>query len=114
MTSGLVSQHFFADGAYLGSRQIDPWRRVPGLETRWHHSQVLFCPHCGDIWGRIMVDRASYTQCIYRPCAKHGDGRLACYPSWYDDPTLFADDWPPAAIRWEFERTLAYSTKEER
>lgn len=105
----LVSQHFFVEGRYLGARQIDPWWKVSGMTTRWQHSHVFFCCRCGDIWGRVLVDKATYTQCTVRVCAKHGDGRLSCPPSWFDDPTGFDSDWPSAAIRYEFEQTIAYA-----
>lgn len=109
----LVSQHFFVEGRYLGARQIDPWWAVQGMTTRWQHSHVFFCCRCGEIWGRVLVDKATYTQCTYRECAAHGDGRLACPLNWNDDPTQFDSDWPSAAIRYEFERTLDQAMKEK-
>lgn len=109
--SDVSTQHFFADGRYLGSRTIPSYRQVPGLEVRYHYSQVLFCAFCGELWGRLLHDGARLTQCVHRPCLKHGDGRLACYPTWTDDPTRFEDDWPDEAVEYEFQATLAFAER---
>ena len=109
----MALQHFFSEGRYLGSRTIQDNRVVPGLDIRRHHSYVLFCPRCGEVWGRVLHVGAEYTECNQRFCLKHGDGRIACPPAWFDWPTRFESDWPSAAIRWEFEATLRYAEKEE-
>ena len=102
----MAAQHFFAQGRYLGCRTIPDYRVVPGLEVRWYDSRVLYCMRCGEIWGRLLHDQAPLAQLTIRPCAKHGDGRLACHPTWHDDPTRFEDDWPEAAVRYEYQASL--------
>lgn len=104
----MAAQHFFVAGAYLGSRTIPSFRQVPGLEIRYHYSYAYFCAHCGDIWGRILHEGATITQCVHRACFAHGDGRLACHSTWHDDPTRFEDDWPDDAVVAEFNALLTY------
>ena len=102
----MALQHFFLRGNYLGNREIPDLRVVPGLEVRWQHSHVLYCGRCGEIWARFAHDGAEYTQLEQRACAEHGDGRLSGYPTWFDLPTRFEPDWPPAAIEYEFKRLM--------
>ena len=107
----MAQQNIFLRDEYLGSRPIPDWRIVPGLETRWHFSYALYCGRCGDIWARFVHVGARYTQLTQRPCAEHGDGRLACCSAWHDVPMRFEDDWPPAAVEYEF-KTLMKLTEE--
>jgi hypothetical protein len=109
----MALQHFFIGPRYLGAREIDSYRRVPGLETRWHHSYCYYCIQCGEIWGRILHDKAKYHQLIQLPCAKHGgDGLLGCHPTWHDMPIRFEDNWPLDAIKYEFKASMAKAKKE--
>ncbi len=74
-------------------------------------SVVYFCPSCGDIWGRIFVPGAGSTQCRYRACEKHGDGRLT-QSAWPSEPaTYLTEAWPRPALVRELELELAYQTK---
>jgi hypothetical protein len=102
----MATQHFFVDGIWLGSREIETMRLVPGLEIRPHYSYVYFCMRCGEIWGRVLHDRAKLTQAVSRACSSHGDGRLSCPDEWFDVPLRVEGDWPPAAIRNEFFASL--------
>lgn len=112
MTSATTTQHFFLQGRYLGARQISAWFRLSGEAPRYQHSYVLFCGRCGDIWARLIVDGAPYTQVIQTPCRAHGDGRISCSPRWKDHPTCIDISWPSEAIRYEFERTLEQAIKD--
>ena len=107
----MALQHFIVEGQYLGARAIPDLRQVPGMEVRRHYSYVLYCGRCGEIWARFLHDGAEYTQLSQIACRKHGDGKLSCWPAWLDVPTRFEQDWPPAAVRWEFDR-LMEQTKE--
>ena len=109
----MAAQHFFADGRYLGSRQIPSHRLIPGLEVKWYDSQVFYCLRCGEIWGRLLHEKASYFQITCRLCSSHGDGRLSddWMPADYNR-TRFEEDWPPDAVKYEFERQLAVREKE--
>ena len=100
------TQHFFVGPAYLGSRQIPTMRIVPGLEIRPHYSVAYFCMRCGDVWARVLHDKAPLTQCTVRPCKKHGDGRLSCHDTWHDMPTRVEPDWPEPALRYELEASI--------
>jgi hypothetical protein len=105
----MSTQTFWVAGQNLGSREIDDLRRVPGLPFIWQESHVYFCHHCGEIWGRLLHQGATYHQCSYRPCLEHGDGRLSAI--WPDDPCWFARDWPLAAIQYEFLAQLAWAER---
>ena len=107
----MALQHFFANGLYLGSRHIPDYRVIPGLEVRRHFSHVLFCPRCGEIWGRILHDGATYHQSTYRPCTKHGNGRLSELHE-HGEPVYFELDWPADAVTYEFKRYLEQADKD--
>lgn len=109
----MSTQHFFVDGRYLGSRQIPDHRIVPGLEVRRHHSYALFCMRCGEIWGRFVHDGAPLTQLTFRPCLRHGDGRLAFLHHNLGDPHNYDPDWPDEAVAHEFRAWMALLAKEE-
>lgn len=98
----MAAQHFFVFGRHLGSRVIDSYRRVPGLEVKYQPSYALYCHACGDIWGRIIHQGAQITQIRCTLCSKHGDGRLSPLHNWPDDPCNFDPSWPKAAITHEF------------
>lgn len=100
----MPKQRFFAGVHYLGERQIPPTKEEGTFGIMAVQSLVYFCPRCGDIWGRLLVEGAKMTQLSHRPCTHHGDGRLSTpdngkFP-WHE--SQFAADWPPAA----FEREL--------
>lgn len=103
----MAAQHIFAEGRYLGSRQIPSYRQVPGLEVRWHHSYALFCMQCGEIWGRFLHEKAPLTQFAVRACLKHGDGRLAFLHFNLGDPHNYEPDWPDEAVAHEFRAWMA-------
>lgn len=100
-------QHFFVGPRHLGARQIPDLRVIPGLEVRFHHSYAYFCLRCGEVWGRLLHERADLTQCTIRPCLRHGDGKLSTTHFFAGEPTNFEDDWPPAAVAHEFAAELA-------
>ena len=109
----MSTQHFFLGNRHLGSREIETTRIIQGLEVKPHDSYVYFCGRCGDIWARFLHDKARYTQCFHFPCAKHGDGHLSMLHDRADyDPLYFEENWPPAAVQYEFERFLAHAIKE--
>lgn len=95
-------QTFIADGRVLGQRDIENFRNVPGLPLCITHSYAYCCNECGEIWGRLRHEGAPITQFIYRPCAKHGDGRLAMQFPVAGQPLGVATDWPRAALLREF------------
>lgn len=103
----MAAQHFFVGPRHLGARTIPDLRVIPGLEVRFHHSYAYFCLRCGEIWGRLLHERADLTQCAIRPCLRHGDGKLSTTHHFAGEPTNFEDDWPPAAVAHEFAAELA-------
>lgn len=99
-----------ADGVVLGERQIEGFRKIPGFPIRPNDSYAYFCDRCGEIWGRLRHEGAGSTQCIYRACRKHGDGRLSMqYPA--GQPLGVAEDWPREALLREFLIELCEAEK---
>lgn len=104
-------QHFSAHGLYLGSRQIPPFRPGTfGMESP--RSLAYFCQSCGETWAKVKNEGTSLWFVRYRTCLECGDGTLSSAPHWKEDQAQFADDWPPAAIEWEFKCLLARAEKE--
>ena len=109
----MATQHFFVGQTWLGSREIETMRLIPGLEIRPQHSYAYFCMHCGEIWGRLMHEKAKLTQVVNRSCSAHGDGRLSGNPEWFDEPTRFENDWPDEAVKYEFFLQLSKFEREQ-
>lgn len=100
----------FVSGRMLGAFEVSSFYsdRNGAVPTR---SIAYFCPLCGDIWGRIVVSGAASTQCRYRPCEKHGDGRLS-QSAWPEEAATFLTAaWPRAALERELDLELAYQQK---
>jgi len=108
----MARQTIFAEGRYLGSREVPSFIKIPGFDIRPQHSYVYFCMRCGEIWARFLLDPPGLHQFRIRPCRKHGDGALSCCPTWTDDPLHFDATWPPDAVRWEFDVALNQAMKE--
>lgn len=114
-----MKQHFWAEGSYLGSREVsrfrlgDPNGNARGTRLP-HFNTAYFCPYCSEIWGRITFDEAdSRWQVIARACRRDTEVEMpqrfdGCLQSSYpgNDPCKFAADWPVEAIRWEAETLL--------
>lgn len=97
----MSTQQFYVGGRYLGQRPIPDWCIIPGLVTRKHFSVAFFCMRCGDVWGRLLNLDGALTQCVCRPCRKHGDGRLSRVFHTPDMPDDLSPAWPAAALRHE-------------
>lgn len=102
----MSTQQFYVHGRYLGQRTIPDWCVIPGLTTRRQFSLALFCMRCGEVWGRLVTLDAKLTQCVCRPCERHGDGRLSRMFHTPDVPDGLAVDWPKPALQWELSREL--------
>lgn len=107
-----MKQHFYAHGLYLGSREIPNFfRGLYGPETQ--RSYAFFCEKCGTIWAKLQTDEPKRFWLERVICRDDGDGEIACSktdPYW--SLLQFQDDWPPAAIEWEFNCLLAKAEKE--
>jgi hypothetical protein len=108
----MASQQFYVNGRYLGQRDIPNFFHIPGMTPRPHFGYAYFCLRCGDVWGRLVVVGAALTQVVGRPCQKHGDGRLSYTHFFEGEPYNLEHNWPPAAIRYEFECELALATRD--
>lgn len=107
----MARQDFFVGTKHLGFRLIPDTRIIPGLEVRWHESHVYFCCRCGEIWGRLLHEKATYYQCTYRECARHGGGHLSDNYE-YGEPVYWERNWPASATKYEFERFLERAERE--
>ena len=97
----MATQQFYVGGRYLGQRTIPDNYVVPGFDVRHHFSYAFFCMRCGEVWGRLVHLPAKLTQCVCRPCQKHGDGRLSTTHFFQGECTNLEADWPADAIRHE-------------
>ena len=96
----------FVRNRSLGSVQVSE-NSVTRQGVFRNNSVALWCPHCGEAWARLHVSSSTYCSVRLRPCEKHGDGRLTY--SWPDEAaSYFTEEWPAAAIRWEFEAASRY------
>jgi hypothetical protein len=103
----MALQTFEVGGEVLGVRQVPSFFRSElhgGMRPTY--SYCYFCPHCGEVWGRLRTEGATYWQCCYRNCEAHGDGRLAQHWTRGDEPTRLASDWPRAALLREMYREM--------
>lgn len=100
----------FVSGRSLGTFEV-PLFYSDRTGTVPVRSVAYFCAACGDIWGRIVIPGSGATQCRYRPCEKHGDGRLS-QSAWPSEPsTYITPAWPRAALERELDLELAYQAK---
>ena len=106
-------QHFFIHQRYLGSRTIPPVYQT-SLGPQLAYSVCWFCPQCGDIWARLVVEDTKFSQCWSRSCAKHGGGLIDSESRFELLPCTLEADWPDEAIRYTLLQELAskhYATK---
>lgn len=100
----------FVSGRPLGTFEV-PTFYVDKTGAFPVRSVAYFCATCGDIWGRIVVPGATSTQCRYRQCERHGDGRLS-QSVWPSEPaTYITSAWPRPALERELNLELAYQAK---
>lgn len=121
-----MKQSFFLRDAFLGSRDIPPTfesnpnGHAPGVRFR-HSNLALFCPACGEIWGRVLHDVALPEWKVEtRHCASH-PAPVETLVGWTDwkrgsfialfpeipDSLTFAPDWPPAVCLHEIRVLLS-------
>lgn len=103
----MARQTFEVGGKVLGERSV-PSFVYSELEggKRPTPSYAYFCSRCGEIWGRLRTEGAQYTQCCYRACEAHGDGRLAQHWIRGEEPSILARDWPREALARELRLEL--------
>ncbi len=109
----MTIQYFWANGNFLGQRIAPKYFRAADEPVQ--SNRAFCCLKCGDVWARITVDtpNVGWVFCS-RPCRKcfvpqfswYHHGTLADPIHWRDSAIQFGDDWPEAAIRWEFQSML--------
>lgn len=115
-----MKQSLFADGEWLGDREVSAYRLADPNSKAYgtvlpYYNVAYFCPHCGEIWGRILYETARPEwQINIRQCARHATlgiqavyagSLISSHPS-AKEPGAWADDWPEAATRREFSILL--------
>lgn len=96
--------HYFVGTELIGSCDAIWWSLASG--PVWY-SQALLCPHCGDLWARLIVEPGQDWQATLRGCPRH---------SWLDHaPGSLLPPWgvpldtvPYNVLRREFLLTLNY------
>lgn len=111
-----MKQHLFSGKTYLGSREIPTYHKSFDGRLKITNSYVLFCPACGEIWGRLMHEHwGAHCQILYRQCREHAkfpdDGFLSLR-GYEDKPVclpgmVLEGDWPVEAIRHEYESAIS-------
>lgn len=121
-----MKQTFFLRDRVLGSRDIprtypaDPLGHAAGARFRCQNL-ALFCPVCGEIWGRVLYEETLPTWRIEaRYCASHGSEMFEA-AGWFDytrgsfiypypdagNPLAFASNWPEEVVRYECNLLLS-------
>ena len=68
-----MGAHYFLGNQLLGSSPRPPmWADGVVQET----SVGMMCTDCGELWGRVVNDRASRWSFQMRECSKHGNGNF--------------------------------------
>lgn len=98
----------FIDGRYYGRMDL-PFGRVGKVHTP-PEGAVFFCPHCGDVWARVL-EEGRYHQGYAVGCSKHShwDVPGSLWLSWDSNWNAAL---PPDAIRREFLLTLDHWSRE--
>lgn len=99
---------FVVKGKVLGEAAIDPGS-APGLRYR-RTGAALFCPSCGDVWGRLVLIDSAGRQMLLEvetvSCEAHPD-QWAVAGSFLNPPLEGLLPYlPPAVLRREFDLTM--------
>ena len=101
---------FFIDQEFVGETTYDP-QQAPHWLEHFNTGALLYCPQCGDVWARIVVEKLSpYVpnwQAWSTPCVKHPrfefESCLLLGGSLLSGRDNFIDYLPPNLVRREFE-----------
>lgn len=69
----MPSGQLIIEGQYLGG-----FRYQSQADDSWGWmSRAYFCPHCGDIWGRLIIEKRDGSPQLFQPtvsaCREHDD-----------------------------------------
>lgn len=110
----MPKQHFFIGSQYLGSCTRSLISTSYGAFMP--KSLAFFCPECGEVWARALVDGVTFS-IEYARCAKHPHPDLASpvgFPThfpgslWKDHQHQFTNALPPEVLQREFLIHLNY------
>jgi predicted RNA-binding Zn-ribbon protein involved in translation (DUF1610 family) len=108
---------YFVGSRYFGASQVNPKSR----------SLAYFCPTCGEIWGRAVVENCEEWDLYTNSCEKHENRNIythgqppGCFLHAFFVNCLDAVAWspvvlsnfPPELLRREFELTINHALKE--
>jgi hypothetical protein len=116
-------QHFYLGSRFLGSQEISCWIDDCRNPVRLNpHSSAFCCPHCGELWGRVVVEGAAFWCFHHRHCrrcatydgspAQSQAGSFLDPPHWRASPLLLHPSTPDAVVEWEFQGILPIIEKE--
>lgn len=75
-------------------------------------SLAFFCPKCGDVWARRIIEPATRWNVLTHECAKHPAPRY-CEPAgsiWIDYNTEFLKNLPKEVLMYELNLRLELDT----
>ena len=111
-----MKQSFWLRDRFLGEREVaETWTCAEpgpcyGQHLPWHHL-AFFCCQCGELWGRVIVEKETDWTITTRICERHPElPPSALTPWWGSFRTLYDVDgmmrldgsWPRAVIEREF------------
>jgi hypothetical protein len=92
---------------FLGNRLLgtSPKQAMWDDTTPLAGNEAMFCPTCGEVWGRVLIWERSPWHTTTRNCAKH--------PTCLDSPGSFIASWrttfeelPPEVLAYELQLRL--------
>lgn len=97
-----MAAHYFLGARLLGTGAFFRWDDAQIS----HRSEAFFCPECGEIWGRVLVEGAAW-HAVQIPCERHGGGSFI-FP-WRRQFSEF----PPAVLSYELAVLLRGTPDEQ-
>jgi len=87
---------------FLGNRLLGTSNDLPRWDEKQvnHQNHALFCPTCGEVWGRITDTRVAGWFAVTRNCSKHGDGSFIA--PW----RILFEELPPEVLHYELQIRL--------
>lgn len=95
------TQTWFLDGKCIGQAPC----KAEHVRNEMHPplSLAFFCPVCGDVWARRMIEPATRWNVLTRECKKHPSPRY-CEPQgsvWIEYDKDFLDNLPKNILQYE-------------
>lgn len=107
--SAHAKAEFFSGSQYLGQGML----RLTFIKGELERpiSRAFFCPICGEVWARVVVEGASEFQSYTRTCARHDPRWSIEIPGsiWISWDRDFQDAFPSEALKREVRLHLDHA-----